>query len=533
MVALRAEPPRASPLAVGGLARGAIDRWALAWGALAVGISLLPVALSACCAPADRSGLGSVWFVNDFAQYESAMRQGAQRADWLVQDPFTAEPHAPAFMFPLYVGIGKLAAALAVPALPLERLVELIARALFVMALWRFSKRFTPSLPAARAAFLLALFGGGLGLFSTLLGAALRVSQPYSGNWSYELTTFGLLFAAPHVPLAMAGTLELAGWLRGGRRATPGGLLWAAGLGAALALLHPFHVPVLLGALGLAGLVWWRAGAGAGALAAAGAAAAGALPALAPTLATFTLDPFWGAAYTRQNVLPSPAPHELLVDLGVVLIWAVIGVWALRSRSAPFGLLLWAMLALVAMYLPVPYQRRLAFGLQPMLAVIAATALVGLRPVSEMHARALRLGTALLAGATSTLVAVSVVLALLTGAPLGIYRSTPDLDAAAVWLSSRVASDEAILADWDVGNYLAPRTDGRVFGGHPVATLDAAEKRLFVQTYFAHAGSVDFARQLGVAWVVYGPAQAVATGLPVQPAFQAGAVRVYRVAEGG
>src|ERR1700674_3343909 len=90
--------------------------WLLSVLALALLIGQLPMVLAACCAPADATGLGTVWFVNDFAQYESAMRQGAEQSGWLIHDAFTAEPHADAFMFPLYVGEGKLAAPPHLPA---------------------------------------------------------------------------------------------------------------------------------------------------------------------------------------------------------------------------------------------------------------------------------------------------------------------------------------------------------------------------------------------------------------------------------
>src|SRR5919201_2582196 len=93
-------------------------------------VSELPRLLAACCAPAGATGLGTAWFVKDFAQYESAMRQGAEQAGWLVHDPFTAEPHAPTFMFPLYVALGKLAATLQLPASTLEHGLELVARVL-------------------------------------------------------------------------------------------------------------------------------------------------------------------------------------------------------------------------------------------------------------------------------------------------------------------------------------------------------------------------------------------------------------------
>src|ERR671934_2824521 len=105
-----------------------VPRWLVALIAIALLVGELPKILAACCAPPGATGLGTAWFVNDFAQYESAMRQGAEQAGWLIRDPFTAEPHAPTFMFPLYVGLGKLAATLQLPASTLEHGLELVAR---------------------------------------------------------------------------------------------------------------------------------------------------------------------------------------------------------------------------------------------------------------------------------------------------------------------------------------------------------------------------------------------------------------------
>src|ERR1700704_436029 len=109
-------------------ARQRINVWLISVLIIALLIGELPVMLAACCAPHGATGLGTVWFVNDFAQYESAMRQGAEQAGWLIHDPFTAEPHQPTLMFPLYVGIGKLAAAVHLPAIGLEHGVEVLAR---------------------------------------------------------------------------------------------------------------------------------------------------------------------------------------------------------------------------------------------------------------------------------------------------------------------------------------------------------------------------------------------------------------------
>jgi len=496
--------------------------------ALALLVGELPHALAACCAPPGATGLGTAWFVNDFSQYEYAIRQGAQDpspfSGWLVHDPFTAESQPAAFMFPLYVGIGKLAAATDVPPTALEQLVEIAARALLVLALWRFARAFARGKQAARWAFALALFASGFEVFGAALGG-------YSGNWSYELNGFGLLFAAPHVPLAMAATLELA---RDGLRPLRSvNLIKVAGLSAAIAVLHPFHAPVLLGAMFIAGLLFWRSKRGITNLVVAVVAGAAALPALLPTVATFTFQPFWVSTYSAQNLLPSPAPHELFVDLGPTLVLALIGAFFLRGRIAPFGLVLWLLLALIAMYIPVAYQRRLGFGIEPMLAVLASNALVSIcAGLTPRKAALMRLGTVALAASSTVLVLVSVVASGFRNAPLPVYRSTSDLDAAATWLSGEAAPTDLILADWDASNYLAARTPAHVYGGHPVATLHPDQKRFAIATVFAHPSSLIVARELGAQWLVYGPEEA-AIAAPPDPAFQSGVVRVYQVTANG
>ncbi|MBV9580959.1 MAG: hypothetical protein JO057_20450 [Chloroflexi bacterium] len=498
--------------------------WLIAFLVAALGIGELPRLLSTCCAPAGDTGFGTAWFVSDFAQYESAMRQGGEQPGWLIRDPFTAEPHSTAFIFPLYVGIGKLAATLSLPPTLVEQIVEVLARALLVFALWRFCRAFARGKEAARWAFGLALFASGFELF------ALLVRGGYQGGWSYEMNGLGLLFAAPHVPLAMAATLELArDLLRPTKKSGGWWLLKVAALSAAISLLQPFHLPILLAAAVCAALSFWLTRHSLSNLIGALVAIGAALPVLALNLTTFSLDPFWATTYSLQNLLPSPAPHELLVDLGLTLVLALLGAYALRGRVAPFGLVLWLLLALVAMYLPVPYQRRLSFGVLPMLSVLAAnTLMAACVRLGPRRAVGLRLATLAVAASSTALVLVGVLDSGIHNTPLPVYRSTTDLDAAAAWLNTQATSDDVIMADWDASNYLAARTPAREYGGHAVATLHPAQKRFAIATVFAHPSSLIVARQLGAQWLVYGPEEAGIPS-PPDPAFQSGAVKVYRI----
>jgi hypothetical protein len=261
-----------------------------------------------------------------------------------------------------------------------------------------------------------------------------------------------------------------------------------------------------------------------------------ALPVLLPTVATFSLDPFWGATYSVQNLLPSPRPHELLVDLGPSLVLAIGGVVGRKAGVAPFGVLIWLLLALIAMYLPVPYQRRLSFGAQPAVALVAGNALVAACAALGGRRRAtiLRLSVVASAASASLLVLVGVVASGVSNAPLPVYRSTRDLDAAAAWLEGRAVPGDVVLADWDAANYLAPRIgQASTYGGHPVASLHPDQKQLEIAALFAHAGdsSADLARRMGVHWLVYGPAEANLPGPPALPAFTSGPVRVFEVAQ--
>src|SRR5215469_6855930 len=83
--------------------------WLLGAAAVLVALCGVPYVLSALLGPVDLERIGTFWFMRDFSQYEAAMREGASQSGWLIHDHFSAEPHAAALMYPLYVGAGKLA----------------------------------------------------------------------------------------------------------------------------------------------------------------------------------------------------------------------------------------------------------------------------------------------------------------------------------------------------------------------------------------------------------------------------------------
>ena len=140
----------------------------------------------------------------------------------------------------------------------------------------------------------------------------------------------------------------------------------------------------------------------------------------------FQTDPFWSGTYGAQNVMPAPPPWALPFDYGLVLLaaplaWPVVRRWPRERRRL---MLLWVGLGLVWMYVPVPYQRRFAFGVQPALAVLAAVGLfemnVWLRAqqVGALWRRLLNYAVVVAGSSTSLLVYVSLVASALLNTPV-------------------------------------------------------------------------------------------------------------------
>ena len=212
----------------------------------------------------------------------------------------------------------------------------------------------------------------------TLSTVCSRTISPY-----LEMKNVGVLLSAPHLMLGLALTLVCAPLYF--RAIEDCRWFWKALLGGAifgLSLVHPFNAPTLVSVLvahaALTGRRAWPAAIVAGLAVA---------PAVLYSLLLFQLDPFWSGTYGVQNVMPAIPPWSVVLDYGLVLLaaplaWPVVRRWPSERRRL---LLLWVGLGLAWMYVPVPYQRRFAFGVQPALAVLAAVGLLEMNVWLRAH----------------------------------------------------------------------------------------------------------------------------------------------------
>jgi len=493
-------------------------RWLGGIGLLLLALLTLPYLVWLLWGPADLVHVGSFWYPRDFTVYLAAMQQGAQSSSWLIYDRFTPEPHDPVFMFPVYVAIGKIAAVVGATPLAVYYAGEVLARVGLLAALYAFAAAVLPTIGQRRLALALMLLGTNLGLWAAVLVEPLaRLTGQTEGlplGAELEVMTLGVFLAPLHLMLGLTFTLLCVVAFAAAVAPTAGWRtrLALAGTVLGLSLVHPFNLPVVGGVFGvytalqLARTRRWP-GAAVVATVLAGLVA---LPFLAYNYYTFRIEPFWSVVYGQQNTVPSPSPLRLFMDYGLVLALApaALKAWRRPWSDRQWLYLLWAALLLLALYSPVPFQRRLAFGLQPGLAVLAAAALTWW--ASRLSARGRRWlgwGVALAALPTAAFLYAGMVLSAATNAPVEVYVAHRAEWEAGEWLARQIAASDVVLASEDSGFWLAALIPGRVWLGHKGITYDVPTKRAVVADVLA--GPPDRAAQLlrehRITYLYYGP----------------------------
>ncbi|MCC6175328.1 MAG: hypothetical protein IT305_08520 [Chloroflexi bacterium] len=504
---------------------------------------------------------GQFWAPHDVAQYLAAMRDGAAGA-WLIRDHLSSEPHAPAFMYGLYVMLGKLAQGLGVAPEIVYRWSGTGARLFLLLALYDATALVTPVLWRRRVAFALAVFGSGIAATLAIVGRLLGLGElPAARELNDpELSTFLVLFGSPHLMVGLGLLLLLLRAVaraarRGGRMACLSALV----LTVALGVTNPFSL------VSAAAVVVVYAGVRCSqrrrgdrrALCSAGVVVVGSAPFLLYNLLVFGTDPFWGATYGRQNQTVTAPPLEMLAGFGLLVPLVLLGLRpvAWRLTAGRLLVLVWIGVAVALMYAPVGFQRRFAYALHPMLALLAA---FGLPPLWH-RLRALRgvpavlvrpLGTAVLAelliGSSAffyTFVLVGATSEVRVTAPTDRSAFQPvALRQAVDWLAERTTPEDVVLGQTLTGNLVGGVIPGRAYVGHWVATQDFAAKERVASWFYA--GLMDgavldderraFLHHNGIRFVVVGPYERLlGAGHPADstliPSYDADGVAVFAV----
>jgi hypothetical protein len=448
----------------------------------------------------------------DYAVHLSMMRAGMQ-GDWAYQFRYTTESHQKAYIRLFYVALGQL-----------NRLLQIDPASLFVLARWFFgytalftiyalTKRFFDKILWQRVAFLLAVFGSGLGWMQLIFGWIPGPITPID-FWLIDAYVFFGIALFPHfafvtsalcaVLLLYLDYLEKGGWMR------------IAG-SVVIAILTQFVNPIafVLVDLALATTTlstWiqkrkidWQQ------FTALGVIGLAQLPLLIYNFNLLSNDPIW-SQFTLQNETLSPPAIYYLWGFGLLWIFALVGfVSAIRQRNpAQFGAVAWIVTGLLLAYAPFAIQRRFLHGVTIPLAFLSTRGLMlGIQFLSQK--------SPFFARRTMSVIILAVFLMSLSSIYLILGRSLflqnrPDkffypasLNPALTWLDENASPNDFVLSTVSSGELIAQKTDLRVYIGHPMETLNFAAKSRSVADFFQSQTDPDWLDGTKVTWVLYGP----------------------------
>jgi hypothetical protein len=518
-------------------------RWVLIVTTCLVTLAFLPL-LWVALADGEFRLMGVLHNYLDGGTYFSKMQIG-MAGGWLVEFLHTPEPLPGALIQTLYPFLGHVAQASGL-SIPVIFHVARAAAAVFMYcAIYVCAAAIWSRVSMRRLFFVVACVSAGLGW---LFAGALNTDMIPDFALLPEAFPFYSSLMNVHFPLAIAGLSLIAGLLIGALR--PGAELdatfrygWVAAgvLSLGLSVLYPQALVPLIGAVTLyAGIDWFQKRRFPVRVARYWVALV--LPALpmAVYLGTVVSQMPAFAQWNQQNVTPAPSVVEMLLGFAIPLIIAVPGIIRASRRFEADGdrlMLLWLICIIVCIYLPTNIQRRFAAGIMLPIAYFAVRAVSDYwrfhvprriqRPV---------LAATLAVSVISPLLVLILPAAAAVGAPQQVTGLVLERDYAPAldWLEPQVDARDVILAAPTVGIWVPGFTGGRVVYAHPYETLDAEQRRLAVESWFAQAAGADCQTLLGsyrIRYVIVGPREralgeaACANGLRIVRQF--GEVAVY------
>jgi hypothetical protein len=537
---------------------------ALAVALLAIALTLIPYLLGYATAQEGMAFTGLLMNPEDSQTYWAKMQQGYD-GRLLYTIPFTPETHPGAFVGAFYLGTGHLAR-LSGLSLPLMwHVSRLAADVLLFLVVFGFIAAFITDSRGRWLAYLLSLFGSGLGWLLFLL------AQPYwLGAFPVDFKQPGahLFFTAltfPHVALGTA-ILLLSVWLlyrAGEQSAEDGWHGWRYAVAAGcsnviLGIAYPFLLYLIML---MAVLYWlylafrmrqllWRP--------AFLFAVTFAIPAplylyYAYTLKTNLIFRAWDA----QAITPSPPWPHYLIAYGPMLL---LGFWHWRGRPQQrrqFAVLwLWIFAVALLVYAPLTPQRRFVQGVQAPLAILATA---GFLQVALPWLERTRLWQALLTrprysaaglrrfvtvlfltfmSLSNLYVLASVSVSAVIQQPDPLFRPQDEVEATE-WLRQNGIASAVVLGAYQTGNYVAAHARQRVVLGHWAETMAYEDKVTAVATFYDATTSDAWRRELlaqyNVTYVWHGPRERELGGFEpamadyLQPVYLHNTVAIYAV----
>lgn len=499
-------------------------------------LGLLPYWLGSQSVPDGQFYLHLIMNPEDSLTYWAKMQQGFN-GRLLYTIPFTSEPHSPAIVGIFYVALGQMARLTGLSLVAIWHFSRFVAALILFLTIFATTAVYLPHRTARWTAYLLALYGSGLGwllLFSGQsywLGAfPVDFKQPGAHIFFTSLTY-------PHIILGTALILtnvlilqQIANQVadHGGN-----GRIWRNAVLAGIAnlllgLAYPFllYIVIVTAVLLYSYLLWqqrrflWRTGWQIALLFL--------IP--APLYLHFVTilynNPIF-RIWDAQAGTPSPPWPHYLVAFGPMLLLALLLWWKRPSTRPHFAVLYcWIIAVVLLVYAPLNPQRRFVQGIHVALAILSAAALVDLLlprlqrtavwqriianpryTTTKLTRFILLLLLLFLSFSNLLLLADASRIAALTRPDL-FFRPLDELDAAH-WLDANTPDTAVVLGSYQTGNFIPAYAGNRTVLGHWAETAHITAKETAVAQFFAsstsHTTRQELLTQENVAYLWYGP----------------------------
>jgi hypothetical protein len=445
------------------------------------------------------------------------------------------------------------------------QVLRVAATTLFVFALYHLIARYFRTVSQRRTAFLITLFGAGLGWILVLLKYTVMdgVLPLPLDLYVAEPNTFLSIMAFPHFIAAALYVVIYDIMLRRGKQKPISAALWSGGIALFLGWQHAYDLIIVWAVLGAWVLLMALRDRKLTLHPALGLVIIGFIsiwPALYSVVLT-RLSPLWGEVldqFANAGVYTPPL-YRLPILLGIPLLMALYT--ALRDRPwqlagvSDDALFLrgWFWISFVLIYLPVDYQIHMLNGWQIPIALFATRTIfeaiapaVRRRWLTQPAWGATRANQVVVAAILVAIIPTNVYLFAWRFVDLGrhsmpYYLSSDEL-AALNWLDQHTEPDDVVLSSLDFGQFVPAEAGAHAFIAHWAQTVDFYTKQDLVDQFYNAGTDPSLRKQTlddySVDYVVFGPSErAVGAWTPegssgLVSRYESFEVSVYEVANG-
>jgi len=501
-------------------------------------LTFLPTIIGVITTPSDSVFLGRQGINGgDLPVYYSNIEQ-AKEGHFLFKNLYTSEPH-PRFIFdPFWLGVGILAKVFSLSAFLAFQLSKFLLIPIFLIVSYYLLAFFFKDETRRKVCFIFLIFASGLGglyfasyssQFSktgdVFVFSEMEMSHLPLDVFTADVFTFFSIYNSPHFLASL--TLIVLIFLLSLLAFESYKLIYSLGAGCSALFLfqfHPYHLPTIFGVLGIFILLFIlkEKKLNLNYLKHYFILLVFSLPPIFYYI--LTIQKFWiRRAHFLQFATPIPSLPIVFVSYGFLIIFALIGIFSILKKKEKnkqdIFLVSWTLTSFLLIYSPLPFQRRLAEGLQVALAILTTFGLFYLRnwleekPIFQKYFKEIFSNKIFLTYLFFILFFFSSFLMIINDLSLYLkhyYRMylTKEAQEAMFWLRKNTKEESIVLSSFETGNLIPAFSLRQVYLGHGHQTVQLRKKLVEAEQFFQNSNDdekLTFLKDNQIDYLFFGP----------------------------